>query len=222
VTHEPKETLISHDRVLQMQAEQVIEKILSDARAEAARINKEAEEREAGERARPDEEISRFDEQTQAMAAKAATEERSQRLAVARMEASKEYLAAKGEIMDEVFAKAHEQFLKLPDAEYRDLMARLMVAAAESGDEQVVVGRKDSRIDQALIDAVNGKLKDRSKGALKLSDEKQDLAGGFILRRGRIRTNVSVDVLVGQAREALEIELAKDLFSKDTDVSKAR
>jgi vacuolar-type H+-ATPase subunit E/Vma4 len=45
-----------------------------------------------------------------------------------------------------------------------------------------------------------------------LADEKQDLGAGFILRRGKIKTNVSLDVLLERARKELEIELAKELF----------
>jgi vacuolar-type H+-ATPase subunit E/Vma4 len=47
-----------------------------------------------------------------------------------------------------------------------------------------------------------------------LSDERQDLGGGFILRRGKIKTNVSFEVLLDQARKELEIELAKELFTE--------
>jgi len=45
-----------------------------------------------------------------------------------------------------------------------------------------------------------------------LSDERQDLRGGFVLRRGKIKNNVSFEVLLNQARKKLEIELAKELF----------
>jgi hypothetical protein len=47
---------------------------------------------------------------------------------------------------------------------------------------------------------------------LKLSDERQNLGAGFILKRGKIKTNVSIDVLLDQARKELEIDLAKQLF----------
>ena len=61
-------------------------------------------------------------------------------------------------------------------------------------------------------DEVNGMLKEQDKGGLKLSSERHQLGGGFILRRGRIQTNVTTDVLVGQSRGELEIELSKELF----------
>ncbi len=204
-----------------MQAEQVIDKISSDAGAEADKILKQAKEREAAEQAKLDEEMARFKEQTQEMATQAGETEKSQRLAVARMAAAKEYLAGKAAILDEVFAQARDKLRELPDNEYRELMARLMLAAAESGDEQVIADKKDPRVDQKLIDEVNGKLKDGRKGELALAEKKQDFGGGFLLQRGKIRTNVSIDVLVEQARKDLEIELAKDLFGKGADAGRS-
>ena len=203
-----------------MEAEQVIQKILGDARAEAAKIGEQAAEREATEKARAEEEATHFKKETDAMAVKAAADEMSQRLAVARMEAAKEYLTGKAALVDEVFAKARRTIEKLPDNEYRDLMTRLMLASVENGDEQVIAGKNDARIDQTLIKEVNAKLKDQGKGNLTLSEEKHNLGGGFLLKHGKVRTNVTLDVLVQQARKDLEIELAKDLFAKDADASR--
>lgn len=205
-----------------MQAEQVINKILADARAEAEKIRKQAEEREAAEQAKLDEQLAKFEEQTKAMADKAAADERSQRLAVARMEAAREYLAGKAALLDDVFAQARQRLQQLPDNEYRELMVRLMLAAVDSGEEEVITGKGDARVDQKLVTEVNDKLKGRGRGNLKLSDEKENLGGGFILRHGRIRTNVSINVLVARARQDLEIELAKDLFANDADASRSR
>lgn len=205
-----------------MQAEQVINKILADARAEAEKIRKRAEEREAAEQAKLDEQLAKFEEQTKAMADKAAADERSQRLAVARMEAAREYLAGKAALLDDVFAQARQRLQQLPDNEYRELMVRLMLAAVDSGEEEVIAGKGDARVDQKLVTEVNDKLKGRGRGNLKLSDEKENLGGGFILRHGRIRTNVSINVLVARARQDLEIELAKDLFANDADASRSR
>jgi V/A-type H+-transporting ATPase subunit E len=203
-----------------MEADQVITKILSDARAQAEAIKKQAEQREAAETAKLNEDLARFEQETQAQAQKAAADERSQRLAVARMEAAKEYAAAKAVLLNEVFTQARQKIEKLPDGEYHELMAKLMAAAVETGDEKVVPGRNDPRIDARLVADVNARLKD--KGKLTLSDEKHNFGNGFLLQRGKVRTNVSVDVLVGQARKDLEIEVARDLFSNKADAGRSR
>ena len=203
-----------------MQAEQVVEKILSDARAQADAIRKQAGEREAAEMAKVNEDLARFEQQTKTLAEKAAADERSQRLAGARMEAAKEYASAKASLLDEVFNQARQKLEKLPDNEYRELMARLMAAAVETGTEKVIAGKNDARIDAKLVADVNARLKD--KGKLTLADEKHNFGGGFLLQRGRVRTNVSLTVLVEQARKDLEIEVAKDLFSNDADAGRSR
>ncbi len=195
-----------------MEAEQVIEKILSDARTEAEAIAKEADDKIKAEEAKAQSQLTDYRQQTEVIAKKAAEDEKSHILAGARMEAAKEFLAAKTAVVDEVFKQARQKLLDLPDKDYRDLMVRLMVDAVETGEEEIVVGKNEKRIDQKLIDEVNGKL-DGQKGKLKLAKDTLDLAGGFILRRGKIKSNVSVDVLLGQARNDLGIDLAKDLFS---------
>ena len=91
-------------------------------------------------------------------------------------------------------------------------MAGLMLKAVETGDEEVIIDENEKRIDPDLIDEVNGQLDRDGKRELRLSDERQYLGGGFILKRGKIKNNVSLDVLLAQARRDLEIELAKELF----------
>jgi len=78
-----------------MEAQQVIDKIMADARAEAEKIKKQAAEAQAAEQAKFDEELAEFERETQAMAQKAAEDERSHLLAGARMQAAREYLAEK-------------------------------------------------------------------------------------------------------------------------------
>jgi len=196
-----------------MAAENVIEKILADARAEAGKIKKQAQEREAAEQAKLEEQLSRFQEQTQTLAKKAAEDERAHILAAARMDIAKEYLAEKRKILQEVFEEARHRLQSLPEQEYNDLMVRLMTQAADTGDEEVIVSRDETRINQDLINRANQQLAAQGKGHLKLSNEKAGIQGGFILQRGKIKINVSYDVLLDRARQDLEIQLARELFA---------
>ncbi len=196
-----------------MEAEQVVEKILADAKAEAEKIRKQAEEREAAEQDKLAEQLDEYKKQTEILAEKAGKDKKLHLLAAARMDIAKEYLAEKRKLLDEVFAQAREQLQNLPDDDYCQLMTKLMLEAVETGDEEVIVDKNENRIDQQLIDEVNEQLGSGNKGNLRLSEEKQDIGGGFILRRGKIKNNVSIKVLLTLARKELEIELAKELFS---------
>lgn len=196
-----------------MEAEQVIEKILADANSEAEKVKKQADEKQASEQARLGAELNDYKKQTEVIAEKNGNDTKTHLLAAARMDIAKEYLAEKRLIFDEVFAQAKSQFESLPDEDYRDVCVRLMAKATQTGDEEVVVDTNEKRIDQKLINQVNKQLNSKSQGKLTLSEERQNLGAGFILKRGKIKNNVSLSVLLVQARETLEIELAKELFA---------
>jgi V/A-type H+-transporting ATPase subunit E len=195
-----------------MEAEQVVEKILSEARSEAEAIKRKADEKEAAERKKFEAELAEYKKQTEVLAKKAALDEKAHLLAGARMEIAKEYLAEKRKILDEIFEKAREELKSLPDDRYQEIMKKLMLSAVETGDEEVIVDTNEKRIDREFIQQVNHELGRGHEGKLRLSDERQDIGCGFILKRGKIKNNASLDVLLADAREALEIELAKEVF----------
>jgi len=197
-----------------MNAEQVIQKIIADAKAEAEKIVQQAEDAQAQEQSDLDRELEQYREQSAAIAEKAGQDEKSHILAAARMKTAKQLLSVKREVLDGVFEQAKQQLQKLSDDEYRKLMSRLMREAVETGDEEVLTDKNETRIDHEFVKNVNRELGPGYKGNLRLSDEKLDLGGGFVLRRGKIKTNISFDVLIDQARKELEIELAKELFSQ--------
>ena len=196
-----------------MEAEQVVEKILADAKAEADKIKKQAGDKQADEQVKFDEQLKEHKEQTKALAKKLAKEKKLHLLAAARMNVAKEHLAEKYKILDEVFDQARENFKNLPDEKYHKLITSLMLEAVETGDEEVIIDKEEKRIDAELIERVNSKLGSDSKGNLKLSDEKMPIGGGFVLKKGKVKTNVSINVLLSRARRELEIKLAKELFS---------
>ena len=192
-----------------MDGEQVIEKILSDAKAEAAKIKNEAMALLAQKRAEVDKHLDEYRKQTEALAQKAGENARQQVLSTARMELAKEYLAEKAKLLDEVFAEAQKRLNQMADAEYRSLVAKQMADAVESGDEEVIIDTNERRIDQSLIDQVNG----IRKSNLKLAGQREPIGGGFILKKGNIKNNCSRSVVLSRIINELEIELAKTLFA---------
>ena len=195
-----------------MDAEQVTRKILADAQAEADKIAGQAGEKEQAEQAEFDQQLDEYRKQTETLAEKAGEEKKAHILAAARMEVAKEYLAEKRKILEEVFGAAREQLLGLADGEYCRIMTKLMLDAVETGDEEVIVDNNETRIDRSFIKHINRQLGPGFQGNLRLAEERQNLGAGFILRRGKIKNNVSIEVLLSQARKELEIELAKGLF----------
>ena len=199
---------------MEANANEVVEKILSQARVEAEKILTEARGKASKQESKFASELDEYRQQTKTLADAAAADRKMRMLAAARMEIRKELTAAKNAVLDEVFTSAAKQVKSLSDQEYREFITSLMVKAAETGDEEVVVGKDEKRIDDSLIKSVNGKLASGLKGDLRLADDRADIDGGFILRRGSIRMNVSLDVLLAQVREQMEIELAAEIFGK--------
>ena len=195
-----------------MEAAQVIDKILAQAKEQASRIKNAGQDEQAVEQKDADGQLVEYKKQTEILAEQAGKDRKSRLLATARMDIAKEYLAEKRNILDKVFEQAREQLQNLGDEDYRKLMTDLMLKAVETGDEEVIVDNNETRIDSGLIEQIKSKLSADGKGNLILSDEKQPLKGGFVLKRGKINNNVSVGVLAVQARKELEVEIAGELF----------
>ena len=195
-----------------MNAEQVVEKILSQAKAEAEAIVSEAKEKAAAQKAQLDTELAEFDKKTQDMAKDAGEDKLQRMLAGARMSNAKKGLSAKVAILNEVFDQAKTAVNQLSDEQYLKLMAVMMKKAVETGDEEVVIGKNETRINEAFIKTINRELGAGFKGNLRLAAQRADIAGGFILSRGKVRINACTDVLIERLRESMQVELAAEMF----------
>jgi len=196
-----------------MKAEQVVEKILSEGRQEAQRILSEAQAKVRQRRSALDEELKAFEQETEQLARQAAEDKRSRMLAAARMDLRKKILAAKADLLREVFETARRRINTMADGPYLELMGRLLMQAVVTGDEEVLVGKNETRINPEFLKQINKRLGPGYKGNLRASSEKAGIDGGFILRRGKVQVNCSTGVLLEQIRQQTEIELAAKLFA---------
>lgn len=195
-----------------MNTEQVVHKILSEAKAKAETIVNDAKAGAEQKNAAFEQEIKDVEAETETLAKEAADDKLQRMLAMARMANAKQLLAAKGEMLDEVFEKAKAAVNLLPDDQYLALMTDLMKQSVETGDEEVLIGKDEQRINDSFISRLNKELGAGFKGNLRLSSRRADIAGGFILSRGKVRINASTDVLIESLRESMETELANALF----------
>ncbi|WP_130848347.1 V-type ATP synthase subunit E [Intestinimonas timonensis] len=187
-----------------------IDAALDQARAQAQEI----EARYASQAEAQAESIRRKGEQDAAL--------RQERLVdVAKLEARKTLLAAKQDMVGQAFDLALKKLLALPDQEYIALLAKLAVAASRTGREQVIFSQKDrSRYGKQAVTMANEMLAKKagpraaeSAGMLTLAEEARPMAGGLILRDGRVETNCSFEVLIHLQRDALSAEVARALFA---------
>lgn len=187
-----------------------IDAALDQARAQAQEI----EARYASQAEAQAEAIRRKGEQDAAL--------RQERLVdVAKLEARKTLLAAKQDMVGQAFDLALKKLLELPDQEYIALLAKLAVGASRTGREQVIFSQKDrSRYGKQAVTMANEMLAKKagpraaeSAGMLTLAEEARPMAGGLILRDGRVETNCSFEVLIHLQRDALSAEVARALFA---------
>ena len=190
----------------------VSEKILADAKAEAQKTEAEAAQQAQDILRQADDEVEKLEARLAQDVRQATEAHRLQLLARARMANRLAELDVRQEMMQTVFDEAAKQVAAMPDEVYREMVAGWVPQAVETGDERVVIGTDEKRIDQSLIDAVNRTLDER--GRLTLADERRPISGGVILCRERTEVNASLDVMLQQARDELEAELAEVLFAE--------
>ncbi len=136
-------------------------------------------------------------------------------ISTAQMEAKKLILAAKQEVLDEVFEKALAALTGMPADKKTDLLAGLACSASVSGTEEVILNAADrAAVGEAAVKAANAKLASAGKkAALTLSDKTAEIEGGLILKDNNVEVNSAFDTLIRLNKKELSGEVAKILFN---------
>lgn len=201
-----------------MSAERIVEKILSDAQAEAQRIVGSARQQAEQIREQARREAQRQRELILAQAREEAQSRRRAQRAAAVAAARNAVLEAKRAVLERVFEQAAAKLTAMPINEYKSWLMRLLMDAVETGEEEVILSPTDKQaLGEALIREANAQLvKQGKKGALRLSVETRDFGRGFVLKGKNNETNVTVATLLQRAQDALEIEVAQMLFGTES------
>lgn len=198
--------MIGTDRIvahIQSEAEAEITSVLTEAEARASAITEEF----AAKAKAAEEELMR--------AGREAAEQRVQRQErTARLEARKEILGLKQELVSAAYDKAKEAILGLGEDKYVAFLAKQACGAALTGSEEILLSENDrSRLGEKIVNAANAALTQRGlPGELRLSKETRPVSGGLVLRRGSIEVNCTVDKLLEMSRSSLDAEVASILF----------
>lgn len=185
-------------QLIESDAQAEIDRILGDARDEAARIAAQYQGQADAEAA----ELAAKNE-------KAAAEREERLVSVAQMEARKVTLGAKQEMVEKAYIRALEKLCAMPDEQYVAVLADLLVQASSSGHEEVVFSPEDrERVGKAAVEkanAVSGKK-------LVLSAESQSIQGGFILKDKNVEVNCTFETLVRLQKAETAGAVVKKLF----------
>ena len=193
-----------------MDANQVVQKILAQAKAEAEKIKAQADEKLKALNSAGEEELSKYRQETERLARIAGEEKKATVLAAARIAIAKEMTETKRKLLNTAVEKADQKIKDFNDGEYLSIMECLILRSVKTGNEELVIGRNENRINENFIRSINKKLAGR--GDLRLASDRADIKAGFILRQGKVRVNAALDVLLKEAGGQLEGKLAEQLF----------
>ncbi len=145
------------------------------------------------------------------------------RMLTAGIEARKNSLAARRELLETAFDKAHASLCALPDADYAALVCSLVVEAAQTGDEKLCVPassleRFTKPFDgkKTLLQAINDALvKAGKKGKITLCDTPGSFDGGVRLIGEITDIDCSFASLISAYRDTNETEVSRLLFKTE-------
>ncbi len=128
------------------------------------------------------------------------------RIKLGELEVGKIILGAKQKCVSAVYDGVRDRIVAMPSAEYTKLIARLVSAYVEDGDE-IIVGKSDKRLTAEWVK----NLSKSTKKKLTLSKEKGDFDAGVVLRNSRYDRDFTVDEIVADLRERTVSDVAKKL-----------
>ena len=115
-------------------------------------------------------------------------------------------MSLRRKLIDELYSDAWER-LSSGDA-YHSYLSIQLREHAESGDELIVSQRESEQ----FASEFNGLLEEYG---VTLAEEQGRFRSGFVIARGDVRLNCTLDQFFGQLQEETEIEVAQFLFGSD-------
>ena len=131
------------------------------------------------------------------------------RKSVAELDSKKIVLAAKQECIGECFKKAQDYILNMEETQYVEFLTNLG-KASQMTEGVLIFNEKEretigAKVVAALEAAVPG-------SKFELSDETRKIKGGFVLQKGQMFINNTVEAIVEEHRQDLVADVAAILF----------
>ena len=185
-------------------------KILKDAEAGKENILAAAEEEKNKILSKK---VSSANEIAQEILEKAEVEAKSKKervISSAKLKVRNNKLAAKQEIIDEVFEKSIDKLTKLSKEDFLNFVKNAISSMNLSGKQTLILNEEGLKfVDEAFIDELNKNV----DAQITLGETAGNFKGGFILENNGIEINSTYEALVSSLRDELEFEVAKVLFN---------
>lgn len=188
----------------------ITSKILKDAEAGKENILSAAEEEKNKILSKK---VSSANEIAQEILDKAEVEAKSKKeriISSAKLKVRNNKLAAKQEIIDEIFEKSIDELTKLSKKDFLNFVKNAISSMNLSGKQTLILNEEGLKfVDAAFIDELNRNV----NAQITLSETAGNFKGGFILENNGIEINSTYEALVSSLRDELEFEVAKVLFN---------
>lgn len=196
--------------------EKLKEKIIAEAEAQAEKVLKEARARAADITGRAETEADERYANLLAQAQEQAQERKRRVLTIANLDARKQILAAKEEMIEDTFSQALARLQTISPESYREIIFSMILATAQNGDEELIISpEQQDAFDVPFLDRLNKALrKNGKKGEIALAAQTRPLKGGFVLSAGAVEINNSFNALLSMQRDQLEPAVAEMLFKE--------
>lgn len=188
----------------------ITSKILKDAEAGKENILASAEEEKNKILSKK---ASSANEIAQEILQKAEADAKSKKervISSAKLKVRNNKLAAKQEIIDEVFEKSINKLTELSKEQFLNFVKNSILSMNLTGKQTLILNETGLKfVDDSFIDELNKEV----KATIALSKTAGNFKGGFILENNGIEINSTYEALVSSLRDELEFEVAKVLFN---------
>lgn len=123
-------------------------------------------------------------------------------------------LKAKGEVIDEVIARALDELKNQDTDVYFDTVLNILKDNVQSKDGKICFSKTDLDRMPSGFDAKVSEVAKENGGSLKVDTEPADITDGFILKYGDIEENCTFDAIFDAKRDDLRDLVNKNLFDK--------
>lgn len=135
----------------------------------------------------------------------------NRRRSVADIDSKKIILTKKQELISQCFDKTIEYILNMDRDDYVRFLAEAGRNTGVTQGELIFNAKERNSIGEDVVKALSAAV---PRGEFKLSGETRGHRGGYLLRRGQIYINISVEALVDEMRQELTGQVAAILFPK--------
>lgn len=193
-----------------MALQDIIDRIERDAADEAGRLIDAAGARADSIREEAVAKAAAYTAETLTAIEKAARREAETLVVNARLHVRDESLASRRAWIDEAFARSVAALAQLPDAEYAEFLAKRIADAARGG-ERLLLGAADVSRGPAIAAALARIAPDLK---LVVTDGAATFDRGALLVGDRVRADLSLEAIVEERRDELELVIARVLFGE--------